>query len=448
MNRRTTHERIAKLVGPRGRVIAQTGAWSSVAKACGAANLFLSIPFVLQALGPVQFGAWATLVSFIGLVGFLDFGFGNGTMNLIAAARGRNEPAEIATIINEGMRALWKISGWLAIGASIALIAIPWHSLLGLPAAQSGASREAAAAVLTTILLAIPLNLAARVQLGLGRGDRAFQWQALGQLLTLCATVTSARAGAPLPALTAIAIGTPLLSAVANTIDLRRSYLGNMKCLDRNPTVAQRIRHEGGLFFVLQLAGTLAFASDLPLISALRGPTDAGTYAIVQRLFSIVPLGLSLLWVPLWPAYRQALASGDHAWVVRTLRSTIILTVCSATIGGAVLFLGFAPITQLWIGHHMVVGYWMLGGFAVWYVIDSAGTGLATFLNAASIFRFQVIVATAFAIVCLVGKILAIKSLGSQAVPWTTSVTYVCTVLIPVLVFLPKFISHALHRKY
>ncbi len=57
-----------------------------VAKAAAAANLFLTVPFVLHALGPAQFGAWATLVSLVMFAGFLDFGFGNGTMNLVAAA--------------------------------------------------------------------------------------------------------------------------------------------------------------------------------------------------------------------------------------------------------------------------------------------------------------------------------------------------------------------------
>ena len=39
-------------VGPRGRRILHTGAWSMVAKIAAAANLFLTVPFVLHALGP------------------------------------------------------------------------------------------------------------------------------------------------------------------------------------------------------------------------------------------------------------------------------------------------------------------------------------------------------------------------------------------------------------
>jgi O-antigen/teichoic acid export membrane protein len=78
---------IDRWMGPRGRRILHTSAWSMVAKLAAAANLFLTVPFVLRTLGPAQFGAWATLVSLVMFAGFLDFGFGNGTMNLIAAAK-------------------------------------------------------------------------------------------------------------------------------------------------------------------------------------------------------------------------------------------------------------------------------------------------------------------------------------------------------------------------
>ena len=77
--------------GHRGRRILLTGGWSLASKACTAANLIISIPFVLGALGASEFGAWATLVSLVAFAGFLDFGLGNGTMNLVASAHGRGD---------------------------------------------------------------------------------------------------------------------------------------------------------------------------------------------------------------------------------------------------------------------------------------------------------------------------------------------------------------------
>jgi O-antigen/teichoic acid export membrane protein len=438
------------LLGPRGRTILHTGAWSLVAKTCAAANLFISVPFVLHALGPVQFGAWATLISFVTFAGFLDFGFGNGVMNLIAAAKGRGANDEISVILREGTHALLRIALCLGAAAVLAVLLVPWSRLLGLPASLSGTSRIAALAVLATIVLAIPLNLTTRVQLGLGRGNRAFRWQALGQLLALALVIACARAGASLSILTAAAVATPLLATLANTLELRRSQrkTNAWPTPARDLAIAQRIRREGLLFFVLQLSAALAFSADLPLISALRGPADAGTYAIVQRLFSVIPLALSLLWVPLWPAYRQALANQDHRWVERTLRRSIIVAITLASVAATTLCVGFDRIIAFWVHRPLLVSFILLSGFAVWVVMDAAGTAIATFLNAASVVRYQVVVASIFGITCIMAKAWAILHFGVAFIPWVTVVSYLVIFMAPTAILLPGIVRRTFARQY
>jgi O-antigen/teichoic acid export membrane protein len=212
--------------------------------------------------------------------------------------------------------------------------------------------------------------------------------------------------------------------------------------------IARRIRDEGILFFGLQLTAALAFSADLPLIAAFRGPAEAGTYAIVQRLFSVIPLALSLIWAPLWPIYRQALAAGDHQWVKRTLRHSLKSAVALATIGAAVLAIGFDPITGLWVHKPLVVGGVLLAGFSAWCVVEAAGTALATFLNAASVLRYQLVTACVFATICLVGKVLAITHLGIAWVPWVTVVTYCFASVLPFLWFGRRIFSDAFTRTY
>lgn len=429
-------------LGPRGQVILRTSSWSLIAKMASAANLFLSVPFVLHALGPTEFGEWATLASLVVFAGFLDFGLGNGTMNLVAAAHGRNDMEEIAAILQEGRKTLWKIAATLAVVVVIAVPLIPWYRLLGQPLALAENSRSAAASVLFAIVLAIPLNLANRVQLGLGRGSVAFRWQTVGQLITLGLITLLARDGASLPVLTAATVFTPLLGSFANTLSLFRTSVYAPPCA-RRPDLARRIRHEGLLFFVLQLAAALAYSADLPLISALRGPDDAGMYAIVQRLFSIVPLGLSLVWVPLWPVYRHALAARNHEWVMRTLRRSLVLALGVSTTAVLVLALGFERITALWVHRPLVVSGTLLTGFAVWTVIDAIGNALATIFNAASIMRYQIIVASAFAVVCVSGKAFFVSHLGTSTLPWVTIATYVTINLLPTLLLGRRLLTTA-----
>ena len=434
-------------IGARGKIIIHTGTWSLIAKVAAAANLFIAVPFVLRALGPEEFGAWATLVSLVIFAGFLDFGFGNGTMNLVAAAQGLGNTQEIAAIVHEGQRALTKIAFVLTIVVTLALPWIPWYRLLGLPSTLANQSRWAAAAVLFSITLAVPLKLAARVQRGLGRGGIAFRWQAGGQLATLCIVILLASIGAPLHAITAAAVFTPLLAPIGNTITLLRDPAMTRPLL-RRKDFSNKIRNEGIAFFVLQLAAALAYSADLPLISAMRGPTEAGTYAIVQRLFSVIPLTLGLLWAPLWPIYRNALASGSHAWVARTLRQTTLGAVCFAAVAAMAILIGFDRITSYWLHHGLTVTSFLLAGFALWAVIDAAGNSLSTFLNAASIMRYQLIVAGIFAPLCLLAKFMVLDNLDSTVMPWATAGVYATVSLLPTLLLSRQLLDAAFSKNY
>jgi O-antigen/teichoic acid export membrane protein len=443
-------ETLHRWMGPRGRRILHTGAWSLVAKGAAAANLFLTVPFVLHALGPAQFGAWATLVSLVIFAGFLDFGFGNGTMNLIAAAHGRGANAEISIVMREGFRTLLWIAFWLAVVILIAVPLVPWYLLLGMPQTMADSSRAAVAAVLLSIVFAVPLNLANRVQLGLGRGDRTFRWQAVGQSLATVVVIALTKAGGTLAVLTAAAVATPLCASMANTITLWRDPVmaPGRTNIPRQPAIARRIRSEGLSFFVLQLAAALAYSADLPLISALRGPTEAGTYAIVQRLFSIVSVGLSLVWAPLWPIYRHALAAGDHKWVARTFYRSAVFATAVAALVGLVLAFGFHGIVRIWLHRAIPASELLLTGFALWCVVDAFGTALGTFLNAASVLRYQLIFAPIFACVSLTLKAALLEHAEITALPWVAVCCYVLLVLLPIATRAKAIRQKIAHTKY
>lgn len=438
-------------VGHRGRKILHASSWSLIAKGAAAANLFISVPFVLAALGQQQFGAWATLLALVTFSNFLDFGFGNGAMNLVAAAHGRGASHEVATIWHEALRSLLRIAAVGGLVAALVLPLIPWERLLGLPASLDIESRNAVASVFLAVVLAIPLNLAGRVQLGLGRGDVAFRWQAIGQLCTLAVVVMLACLRLPLATLTAAAVATPLLAAIANTASVARSQEVRSGAL-QTKTERKQVRHdigkEGLMFFGLQLTAALSFSFDLPLISAIRGAADAGDFAIVQRLFSLIPLSLSLVWAPLWPIYRQALAAGDRDWVARTLRRSLVVAVLFAAITGTGIAQGFDQIATLWVRTPPTVAAALLAGFVAWCVIEAAGTALATFLNAASVLRYQLATAAVFAVLCLSLKVWVVARGDVSMLPWVTATTYVAAAVLPFCWFGPRILKHAFSRHY
>lgn len=437
--------RLDNLIGHRGRRVLKTGSWALIAKACAAFNLFVCVPFVLDSLGQRQFGAWAAIASLVTIGNFLDFGLGNGAMNLIASAKGRNALGEVAAIVRTTYASLLKTI--LLLSTSLCMLPfISWYQLLGLSEDEASISTASVAVVAVAVLASIPLGIANKIQLSLGQGDKAFRWQALGQALTTIGVIALSKLDASLPAIVAGTTLLPLITLLLNTIELHHALPAKKQPHPANAEIAQRIRKEGLMFFTLQLCAALAFNFDLLLVSSLAGADKTAEYSIVQRAFSVIPLSLGLIWVSLWPTYREALAKGNRCWVFITFRKSLALACSYAAALGALIALTFEPLSKLWLGHSLHLNSTLIWGFAIWHLLESIGTGISILLNAASIVRHQVLLAIGFALPCFVLKIVAIKQSGMEMLPWTTVICYFFLSLLP-LTFLRTSIGKLIADK-
>ena len=106
----------------------------------------------------------------------------------------------------------------------------------------------------------------------------------------------------------------------------------------------------GILFFVQQVCDISLYTAPAILISSLLGAAAVTPFNIGQRLFSLFLVVQNAFLPPLWPAYSEAKAMCDWAWVRRTLRrsilATLVLTIAPMTL--ASVFGG--PVLQLWVG--------------------------------------------------------------------------------------------------
>lgn len=429
-------------IGPRGREILHGGAWSLVSKLCSASNLLLSVPVVLASLGVTRFGIWATVVSLVSFAGFLDFGFGNGAMNLVAGARGRGSEREIASIVRAARRPLFGIALAVLIAGGSSVALLPLARWLHLPSVDDAEIRGCFAVLVVAVAAGIPLNLSTRVMLGLGSSAEAFRWQAVAQVATLVGLLVLALLDAGLVALVAVAVGLPLLGPVATTVLLRRRFPSE----DAKPPaqLGHRIRHEGGLFFALQIAAALAFGLDLALITRLQGPEAAAGFSVLQRAFSLVPLTLGLVWTPLWPTYRHALAAGDRGWVVRTIRKSLLAAGALAALGATTIAFALLVVVPHLPVKNLHADPRLVAGLALWSVADAIGAAMSTFFNAASIVRYQVMVGAALAAACLMAKTWSIARWGAWSAPWATLAAYTVISLAPTMLMSRRLIDRAL----
>lgn len=434
----------------RFAALAAAGSWAFVARVASIANLVLAVPFALEALGTARFGAWATATAFLFLANFMDLGLGNGTMNLVASAHGRNKPAEATTYLREGTRALLQVGAAFAVGVLLLAPFLPWHLLLGLSAAHADEALATALIVGLGMAMSAPLGLAGRVQLGRSQGQRTYRWQAAGHLLSLTLVVIFSTHQMGLPAITFAAILGPLLASAGNSVLLWRE----MHALPRPPpqdarALRARIRRDGLTFFVVQVAAALALAADVPMIAAIQGAEAAAPYALAQRVYSVIPIALGLVLAPLWPIYRQALAAGDYRWAAATLRTTLLTGGTLALLAAAAITLGFHQIIALWVGTVAAPPPLLLAaGLGLWCVLESVGASMSTFLNAAGIMRIQVYTASLFAAGCLTVKVLALQEHEAWVLPWATCAIYLVTTLVPTLAARRSLMRMAANKSY
>lgn len=416
----------------RAASVARASAWAVAARLASLAGIFIAAPFALTALGPVEFGAWASATAFLYLAAFLDLGLGNGTMNLVATAHARHQADLALAYLREGTKALAQI-GLAFAGVALACgWLLPWHRLLGLGEEHAESARATALVVGIGMAVSAPLSLAGKVQLGRSQGQRTYRWQAAGHLVSLALVVFASTQRLGLAAITAAAILGPLLASSANTLLLWREMAGQSSPAPGDAgALRSRIRRDGLTFFVLQVAAALALTVDVPLIAWLQGAEAATPYALAQRIYSIIPIGLGLVLAPLWPIYRQAFATGDHAWASRTLRTTLATGAIFAITTSTVLTLGFSQIMTAWVGAapqpHILLAY----GLATWCILESFGVSMATYLNAAGIMRIQLVTASFFAAGCICLKILALTHFDAWLLPWITALVYLVTTLLP-----------------
>jgi O-antigen/teichoic acid export membrane protein len=424
----------------RSRRALVTSLTNLVAKVITVATSFATVPLTLHYLGDERFGLWMTISSLTALFAFADLGLGNGLLNGVAEANGRDGAVAVRRLLASATAMLSGIALALLVTLLPAILFFDWSSFFGL--SDPRAVQELTPALLVFMvcfLFNIVASVVQRTQLGLQMGFLNGIANAVGSVMGLAAVLLAIHVSAGLPWLVAGLLGGPLLALVASGWWLlarqRRDLIPRLGDIAA-PTMA-RLARLGGLFFGLQIASALAFASDNLVGARFAGAAAVGEFAIATKLFSVVSVVVPIFLGPLWPAYSEAIARGDMVWVRRALVRSSCLAGMFAALGALMVLILFAPLCEWWLQRQLAVSTTLLWGLASWVLISAIGTGISMLLNGAHVVREQAMIAGVFAFVCLTGKVFFIQHYGLEALPWTTSVTYILVVLVPYFLLLP-----------
>jgi O-antigen/teichoic acid export membrane protein len=203
----------------------------------------------------------------------------------------------------------------------------------------------------------------------------------------------------------------------------------------------RKILRIGIYFFMLQILVTCMNSSDNLIAAQILGPEAVTQFSISNRMFFALVLVMNMLVAPLWPAYGEALTRGEFAWVEKTFYRS--LWILSVSVGLPSLILAFfgKPILHFWIGAELSPSFSLLLGLGVWTTMWSLGSAMAVILNAASIFRFQIVCTLLMFVSAVIAKIILARSFGLPGIVWGSVAVYSLLFILPYAFYISKLFS-------
>jgi O-antigen/teichoic acid export membrane protein len=399
------------------RIVKTAGA-SAIARAIGILTSLVSIPLTFRYLGAERFGIWIVLISFISVLSFIDFGIGSGLINAVADAYGRDDRHRAQQAVSSAALLMTALAACFCAAGAAASPWLPWTQLLhGASGAAVSEGKAAFLVMFCWFVLNIPLSLVTRVQAGMQRTYTAQIVVALGNIASLLALLAVIASQGTLPELVLASISGVVLATAVNLWLLLRDFPWLMPsvhaCHAASLSTMMRV---GVLFFVLQCCFAIAYTSDNLVIAQVLGPAAVAAFAIPQKLFSSVDMVVNMGIAPLWPAYGEAFARGDVAWVRKafwgSLRLTLAITLplCSA--------LAFAGpwILRVVAGRALRAPLALMIALGVWGVVSALSTAVATMLNGTGVVKPQVLLVVCASLCNLGLSIFLTQRLGAVGV--------------------------------
>jgi len=364
---------------------------AGVARAIGLLTSLVSVPLTYRYLGPERYGIWMVLISIIAAMGFADLGIGNGLMNAISEAYGKDDRRLAREHLTSALALMLAIATVLAVAGAVVYPFLPWMRVLNVKSAAAAAEGAKAFLVLyASFILNIPLGVISRAQSGLQKGYSAQIVGAIASLLSLCAILIVIALHANLVWLVSALVFAGILSALLNAWILFHAHPWLLpRWQAYSATSAHKILKLGIMFFVLQCAFTLAYTSDNIVVDQVMGVAAVALYAVPQKLFGFVTSVVSMAINPLWPAYGEAISRGDVAWVKRAFFRSLWLVLAITIPVCTVLVFASPWILRVAVGKSLQAPLSLLIVLAMWCVVNAVSVVSAILLNGAGVLKAQ-----------------------------------------------------------
>ncbi|TAK71681.1 MAG: hypothetical protein EPO19_04405 [Betaproteobacteria bacterium] len=423
---------------------------SALAKVVALLAGLVSVPLAVGYLGAERYGLWMTIASVIAIIAFADLGMGNGLMNAIIEANGKDD--------REAAHRHTSSAFFMLFGIGVAVIAlfstvyaiVPWSKVFNVTSElATKESGPAVAVFVACFACSLPLGVVQRVQMGYQEGLQSNLWQCAGSILGLGGVILGIYLEAGLPWLVLAMAGAPVIVTCFNWIVQfcwsRPWLLPRWKSFEWN--ASQKIIAAGSVFLLLQVFTLIGNASDGLVLAQIMGPRAVAQYTIAQKLFSIALVAQFFI-APLWPAFGDALERSDYTWVRHALRRALVLSLGIGILAVLPLLVFGKWIVAVWVGPELVPSSGLLAALAGWMLLASYGGVMSVLLNNGKLLRKQAVFYGAASLTALVLKIVLAWTIGIPGVVWATVIGYGIIYIIPAALLARSMLKEGSMRRH
>jgi len=364
----------------------------------------------------------------------LDLGIASTLTNHVARAYALADKPYAARCMTNALALTVAITGIAGLAFVAVWPRINWMAVFNVAAGVSpGEVNHAVAVAAALMLLGLPATLVSKVFAGYQEVHLSNLVVAIGAVANVAGLFAGIALRVSMPALLLMSAGCVTLcnfAALVGTLLGYKPWLRpRLALLDRS--LARELLTSGSTFFLIQIAGAVVFSSDNLVVSHYLGAAQVTPYNVTWKLVALMAVVQSLVFPALWPAYAEAYALRDYAWMRRVFRITLRGTL-ALNITGAVLFITLGKgVIRWWAGAAAVPSSALLSAMALWAVISGFMTVESCLLAAVDRTREQGVLSMIAAAVNLALSILLVQRIGSVGVIAGTILSYLLVLVVP-----------------
>ena len=426
----------------RYRRAALTTLTSVMAKAVSVCVSLITVRLTIHYLGVERYGLWMTITSVVSLLWFADLGMGNGLLNAIAEAHGKDDTESVRKYVSSAFFVLIGIAAVLLLLFTLAYPFVPWYRVFNVstPLAM-GEAGPALFVFLAYFLCNMPLDVVQRVQTGHQEGFAGNIWGVVGSLTGLTGLLLSLHFKGGLPWLILGLLGGQVFGVAGNWVyefGFTRPNLSPSWAFC-DSAMARRILNTGILFFILSVCNALNVPLDNIVITQVLGPAAVTQYSVPMRFFQLVTSLAAMFVIPLWPAYGEALARFDVKWVKSTLYHTLGYSILILSPVALTLAVLGKFIIHIWVGAAVQPTYTLLFGMALWTILTTLNIAIWIFLSGINELKFQALVSVLAALGSLGLRIVLARTFGIVGVIWASTLALLISDTVLIL-YVPRLL--------